>query len=406
MKKILIIHHSGVIGGAGVSLIHAIKSINQKEYKVVVLCPEEPLDMVNALKNENCEVISSRKSPKIFNHYNGGISHALSIKTVKNFFDILFDYKKIKQVIISVNPDVVMVNSMTLFWVGKVVKELDKKSICFHRETYQKGLMGFRSKIIKLGLSKWFDSVVYISKNDLRETGKISGDAKVIYDRVDISAFNNISREDARKKLHLDDNYKYVLYLGGMSKLKGADLVMKSMKYVDDSIKLIFIHESNGLVHPQMTDYDDLKGKLKFLLNKDIKKTVSKIYKKDDLCEKVIFRKRTTNPELYYKACDLVVFPSSKPHQSRPIYEAGVSQIPILITNFNQTSEFAKDGITAFTFKNGDFLEFADKINKIILGEFETSGIIKENYLQSINNHNLDTLPKEIEELLFEIYKS
>jgi len=400
MKRLLIIHHSGIIGGAGVSLLHIIKSIDKQKYKVIVLCPDNPCEMIEILKNEDCEVIPLRNSPKIFNHYNGGIEHALSIKTLKNIIEILKDYRVMESYIKNTKPDIVIINSMTLFWLGRIIKKLNLKSICFHRETYQKGLIGLRSKIIKLGLSKWFDKVVFISKNDLKETGKISAITEVIYDRVEVSSFTSISKDEAIKKLNLDTNYKYVLYLGGMSKLKGAHIIMKAMKYVNESAKLIFINDTDSLIHPRFKDYKNIKDKIRLLLKKDIKYVVYKIYQKDNLKEKVIFKERTKNPEVYYKACDLVVFPSTKPHQSRPIYEAGISKIPILITDFIETSEFAKNGITAITFKNKDYIELANKINKIILGEIDTTEIVKQNYLQSIKNHDFATLKNDLERIL------
>ena len=123
MRKMLLIHHCGAIGGAGLSLLHIIRAIDKTKYRIIVLCPEFPAEMINLLHNEECEVIGSKTSPKIFAHYNGGILHALSIKTIKNGIEILRDKKHIIQYIKEINPDIVAVNSMTLFWIGRLAKK-------------------------------------------------------------------------------------------------------------------------------------------------------------------------------------------------------------------------------------------------------------------------------------------
>lgn len=84
LKKILIIHQSGRIGGAGISLLHIVRVIDKTKYNITVLCPRYPNEMIKMLQKEECKVISSTISPKIFAHYNGGIPCAVSIKTINN----------------------------------------------------------------------------------------------------------------------------------------------------------------------------------------------------------------------------------------------------------------------------------------------------------------------------------
>ena len=71
----------------------------------------------------------------------------------------------------------------------------------------------------------------------------------------------------------------------------------------------------------------------------------------------------------------------------------------ILITEFQQTKEFALDGVTAITFKNKDSYDLANKINIIFQGKINISKIIDNNYKQTIINHDLDTLKNDLKEL-------
>mgnify|MGYP000849551494 FL=1 len=401
MKTILLIHHCGAFGGAGVSLLHIVRSIDKTKYRIVVLCPVYPDEMINLLRKEECEVIGSKTSPKIFAHYNGGIANAFSPRTIKNGLDIIFDIKNIIRYMEETNPDIVAVNSMTLFWVGAIAKKLEKKTICFHRETYQKGLFGIRSKIIKYGLSNYFDKVAFISWNDFYETGNIKATKKVIYDRVDIPAYDNFDKQEARKILGFDQSKKYILYLGGMSALKGSEVIMDAMKYIkSDNTVLIFINNTNCIKKISGRQCKNLKEKLRYLFNMDIQKRTLNIYYRNRLQEKVKFVRKTSSPELYYKACDLAVFPSTKPHQARPVYEAGISKIPVLITDFKETNEFTQDGVTAITFKNRDSYDLAQKVELVLAGKINIHMIIKNNYQQAIRNHDRSTLSEDLNNLL------
>lgn len=378
MKKILILHHCGDIGGAGISLLHIVQKLNKKEYEISIACPMNPEKMIDLLKNEKCKIIPLEKNIKIFAHYNGGISNAISFKTFKNLISILLNKKYVKKIIIESNADIVIVNSMTLCWCGKIIKKLDKIAICFHRETYQKGLCGIRSAYIKKSLDKWFDKVFFISRYDMEATPKKNKKKYLLHDKVDIKAFNKYSKNVSRKKLNLDERTKYILYLGGFSELKGGYILVQALKYINyKNYKLVFVG-----------DFNSEKNKEECKIKNKIKKYIEK-YK---LEKKICFVEKTENPEILYKACDLIVFPSTKAHQARPIYEAGISKIPIIITDFKETIEFAEDRKTAITFKNKDVKDLAIKIDAILNESIKVDKMVKINYKNAITNHNLDKL--------------
>lgn len=401
MKKILLIHHWGGLGGAGLSLLHIIRAIDNERYQVYVLCPQYPNEMIKALKNENCVIIPIDKPPTIFNHYNGGIKHAFSFKTIKNLMNIFMDKKRITNYINNVCPDILIVNSMTLFWVGKIAKKMGLSTICFHRETYQKGLFGFRTKVIKHGLSKWFDKVAFISKYDLEKTGDTQADKQLIYDRVDFNSYQLYTSQEARDILNLDSNNKYVLFLGGFSPLKGAEVIINAMKYINnEKVKLLFIGDVEAINDLVTKDSESVKNRLRSLFGFNTRVNIYKIIKKNNLENKVIFKKRSIHPELFYKSCNLIVFPSTLAHQSRPVYEAGIARIPIIITEFEETNEFAENGITAITFKNKDAKELATKIETVIDEKIDVDEVVENNYQQSIINHDLTYLKNDLEKLL------
>jgi len=401
LKKILIFHHRGNIGGAGISLIHILKSINRDVFKITVVCPSNPPHLSNMIDEVNIDVVRTKNTPQIFAHYNGGIKYALSFRTIINLCNLFIDKKNVDSIIREHTPDIVIVNSMTLAWIGKVAKRYSAKTICFHRETYQKGLLGFRTKYLKYMLSKWFDKIAFISKFDCNMTGEISGVKQIIYDRVDVEKFTKTASINSKSQLGLDERNKHILYLGGFSNLKGAHIIVEAMRYMTDlNVKLIFIGNRKRKFNKNLNVLKRIFSCITKLLKIDNESKTMKLIKKYNLNNSIIFHDPIPNAELLFNASDIVVFPSTLPHQSRPIYEAGVAKIPIVITGFHETEEFAKNGETAITFQNRDAYDLYLKINGILNNEISVEKIVENNYLQALKRHRLTTLKDDIEELL------
>ena len=192
MKRVIVFHHFGGVGGAGKSLIDILLSIDSSVYDVTVVCPSVPSDMVTLIKSYNIKVIETVETPINFAHYNGGIHSLLSVRTLLNLLKLLLDMPKVEKIICELNPEIVIVNSMTLFHIGKIAQNREIKTICFHRETYIKGLIGARSAFIKRCLSNYFNKVVFISQYDLNQSSSVVTDKTVVYDKVHHEIFDNL----------------------------------------------------------------------------------------------------------------------------------------------------------------------------------------------------------------------
>jgi glycosyltransferase involved in cell wall biosynthesis len=409
MKKVLIIHHSGYIGGAGVSLFHiamALKSMPDK-YEVEVYCPSNPPYICNCLKENGIKTIKTDSPPVLFNHYNGCNKIAFGRFSLMNIRDVFIKKKgwqEIKNVIEVSKPDVVAVNSMTLCWMGALIKKMGIKVICFHRETYAKGMFGIRTSYIKRCLKKDFDGVAFISNNDLKETGQIKGVAKVITDKVDVSLYEQVDKIKLRKDLNLNNQTFYIAYLGGVSKLKGAHVIIKALAHIKDrNINLLFLNFNSEKRLKTINDCKTVYQKLKFIFGLDYEAYILKLIDKYYLWDKIKFYPAVTNPERYIMAADIIVFPSTEAHQARPIYEAGISKRPIIITEFKQTTEFAINGFNCLTFNNGNYVELAEKICILEKNRELYNILVENNYRISLKNHNFSMLSKELDTFLSNI---
>lgn len=392
--KLLIVHHSGYIGGAGISLIDIVSSLKHLHLDITVICPDNPTDMKNILHEMGVDVIGV-KNVEIFSHFSGSSNFALGFRAIRNVINIIRKQKNLIELIDSIKPDVVFLNSMTLFYLGRILKEHGYKTVCFHRETFANGLFGLRSHYIKKSLGCHFNKIVFISKFDRNESKLPLYKTKVITDKVECNI--DISSYSEEVKV---DKEKYVLYVGGMVDLKGAHLIVEAFKYLPKSTKLMFLQYDKSNFQTNIFKIQSWKRIVKIILNIDYEFKVSKLIVKYSLLNQVDFYDTDRDVSKYYLASDLVVFPSTKPHQSRIIYEAGVYRKPVIVSDFENTQEFLKNGYNGLTFKANNAFDLSRKILECLSNNELSEDLVENNYNETIANHNLKELKNELKLLL------
>lgn len=391
--KILLFHQSGAIGGAGLSLLHILDALDKDKYEIKVVCPSIPEDMCRLINEHGVEVIATDSTPIIFPHYNGGIKYALSIRTLWNLVCILRDKPKVNKILEQSAPDIVIVNSMTMFMIGRYAKLKGIKTICFHRETYQKGLFGVRTNYIKRQLSYNFDKIVFISEYDKESTKPCNAKKYVVYDKVDTSLYSNTNRQALRQEYGIQENEKCILFLGGISKIKGGYIAINAMNHLErKDIKLIFV----GISKKQFNTPLSIKERILASIHMSGFAMSKKAYHTLKNNDRIIFVPISKTPEKYYCMADAVIFPSIIAHQARPIYEAGIARIPILISNFHETAEFVKNNYNAILFEPNNTENLAQKINDLFDNHCSIKKIVENNYELSVKNHNLKDLKDEL----------
>lgn len=397
MKKIVVFHHFGGIGGAGLSLMDILASIDRNLYEVTVVCPNNPLGMVELMKGEGIKVVETDHTPINFAHYNGGIKYIFSPRTVTNLLRLLRDIPSVKRLINDLEPEMVIVNSMTLFWIGKVAQRRKCKTVCFHRETYVSGCLGLRTALIKHYLSKYFNKVVFISNYDLKESESVRTQKEIIYDKVHRYKYENLDRHTCREQLNLSNDTRYILYLGGFSRLKGAQTIIEAMQYVKTpNTKLIFVGKIPS-------DSNSPANKIRRRIGYDTYHEVMTIIKAHNLSDRIVFYPETSRPELFYGAADVIVFPSTQGHQARPIYEAGFARIPIVISDFPQTREFSEHRFNTLTFTPKDAMDLSRKIDECFTDKNLKELLIENNFKLAVDKHDYESMKREINEVLEEL---
>ena len=400
MKKIMLFHNYNSCVGAGLCLIQMVDAL-KNNYDIIVVLPLMQGDLASILKEKGVNVIQLNNTPVAYAHYSGGSHLFFSKSHLLNVYRIIKNKCVISTLIVENKPDIVFVNSMTLFWIGKIAKENNVETIAYIRETYKDTFFNVRTNYIKKCLNKYFDKCIFISNYDRILTSSENRNFYTITDKVDFKLFDQVNKHRIREELKLPLNKKLILYVGGDNPIKGPLIAIKAVKNCKkDNLALVYLQ------HNKPSNKKSLRLFLRRIIKKDISYEVERFIKKNHLENKVLLREKTNSVEKYFIASDLVVFPSIFKHQARPIYEAGYANKPIIITDFENTHEFACED-NSFLVKVNDDKQLTNIIDYIIdnLDNENVVYRVKNNYNNSIKNHNLETFNRELVQCIEEVKK-
>jgi glycosyltransferase involved in cell wall biosynthesis len=399
-KKVLLIHHSGLIGGAGVSFYNLWLTL-QNRFEVVGYVPDEPPDFMNDLRAKGLRPRFFRFRLGKITYYSGG-NRLLNLKFWYHFLHILFQYKYWKNVISNEKPDLVIVNSKVLCWMGILFKRAGIKSICFVRETILGNPKNLVNRFIR-SLLENFQLVTFLSNYDKQQTALSNTISIVATDYLDPCKYKNvIDKKVACSRLGINPNTFNVLYVGGINELKGIDIAIKALSLLDNQVSLIVAGADSGLVKEKGLRGLILKVKKGKIIN--FSKSIKKRIKENNLEKNVFIIGVQTEMVTAYSACDLLIFPMKKPHQARPAFEVGVQKKPVVISDFPNIREFVVNGENGVTFEPNN----PNSLSKVIQDLMNNPELLKQygnrNYEYTMKYHTegyaIKELINKIEELV------
>jgi len=185
MKKVLLIQQWGGFGGSGLSLYYTWKSLEGK-YDVVTYIPDNPSSLLAFLRSSGLNAKTFPFRCGQIPYYSGG-SNLLKLGFWYITLLSIFQIPYWKKVIAEEQPDLIMVNSKVLCWMGKLCKKT--KSLCFVRETIPGSPNKFMNRIMKYMLED-FTLVVFLSKYDLVQTGLKKAETLVSPDFLEMTDYS------------------------------------------------------------------------------------------------------------------------------------------------------------------------------------------------------------------------
>ena len=350
-KKVVFFHHFSGFGGAGISLLASIDMLTDN-YEVEVYIPFiQNSELEQELDKRDLRVTYYSSKLSLFSIYSGG-SKLYDIRFWLRWLSF-FNNKNQVEAAVKSNPAAIFaVNSLTLCHFSLFLKNV--KSVCFVRETAIKGPFYF----IQKHLLKSFSKVLYISKYD-QSKWEISN-SDVLYNSYEPEAMDvindNVDKQD----------YVNILYLGGDSKLKGFG-VLKRILLASNSLRVRFV------VCGEVSD-----------VNREFLQQFHNVS-----CKGLLLNVRDA-----YTNSDIVFLPFLKPHQARPIFEAGAYSKPVIVPNFDCFSEFVTNNKNGYVYKDlRGLLSIIESISHNKKGLLQSGnlnkGVFLKNHMFSANRERL-----------------
>jgi glycosyltransferase involved in cell wall biosynthesis len=233
------------------------------------------------------------------------------------------------------------------------------------QKIYYRGLYRRERKSLKVA-----DAVTCVSEYAKRMLEKAFeySDSRVIYNGVNADVFKPLPhREDV-----FSDKKILLLFVGNLSRRKGADLLPRIMKKLGDDFQLL---TTSGL-------------------RKDVKTNINNIATLGRLSEKQLVD--------LYNSCDIYLFPSRLEGFGLTIAEAMACGKPVVATDYSSIPELVVEGKGGLLCKMDDVDDFADKVRLLAQDESTRRSMGEYNRKRILNNFTL----KEMAFNYLKLYKS
>ncbi len=335
-----------------------------------MFCPKDT-DMHRLLKDRGISVIPYDFQMGSIHYYSGG-PNIISRTFAKCITDIIKNKNNIIEIIKKSDADLILINSLTTSWIAKYIKQYtNKKVACFIRETFPRKGNIFLKSIFDLILKNYCDEVFFISNYDKNLFFKNNVDkGVVIRNSVPNYFFCEKTKSEACKELNIPENTFNILFVGGMSKLKGTEVIVKAMRGLPDNIRLIIAGYKNE--------------------NDKYSKSISHFIDTHMLSHVISFIGVQKSMTTAYSCSDVLVFPSTKPHQARPVFEAGAFKKAAIISDFPEISEAINNKVNGMVFEPCNENSLREKILYLYKNYSVNEKMGLNNYKHTLEYHSED----------------
>ena len=353
MKKVLIFHHCGDIGGAGISLINTVLMLKET-YEVVVYSENGPI--VDKLLENGIRVKIYEKPFGAISSYSG--SPKICSRTyLKKLLQIFDTNREIVKIINFEDPQIVVNNSITTAYVASITKKLNSsiKVVSFIRETFRADV---GTKVNIKFLSKYTDQIFFITKRDLTQYNIQKKEQEVIYNSIDLNSINtdDFSIEKEYKEIGERGQKFRVLYLGGDSPIKGWSFMKE-------------------LISKKSPD-------ILFLIAGKCKESITE--------NNAIFIGVQDSLDACMFSADVLLFPVAHPHQGRPLFEAGAYKVPVIVPDFDVFNEAVIENKNGLRYTPFDAKDCLQKINYLKEHPVKLKEMGQENWRLTLENHSFE----------------
>lgn len=359
-KRILFIHHGVGIGGAPHSLLLLIKVLDRSLYDPLVLFLFDS-PAIDLFRKAEIPVVGPVLCCE-FSHtqiwwYRWYHAHhflrALWDWMMVFLFDAHIWFNRIKPDIVHLNTSSLSAWALAAWWKNIPV-------VWHIRESLAEGYFGIRCALIQFFVARCATKILAITKFDGR-FWQGSPKLEILYNVVDTDVFvpDREQREIWRDAHKIPQDAKILLYLGGLSREKGALQalqLLKNMKARGHSTMYLVIASAWHV--PETSFWRRVLGRDAWY------RQVGGLV--EELKDSLIFTGPLPSALRAIQAADCLLFPATKGHAARPVIEAGAVGVPVLVSNLPPLDELVLDGVTGFLCPPDDQQQWASRCEQLL----------------------------------------
>ena len=402
--KILYIHHGIGIGGAPLSLLYLIQKMDRSKYYPMVLCIYDS-EVVDIFRKEGIETYVA-KNMTCFSHTTGAsfsfINPYSYIEAFNYIPSVIKTYKWLKKL----NADIVHLNSSCLTPQIIGAKLAGAKVVWHIREYIINGNFGLRKYFHTLIGKNFVDKIISISQTDAEQLNCLDK-TKVIYNFVDFEKFNyKIDDNILRSTYNLDKSDKIILFLGGISKIKGTLEYIRAAKEIIKEKDNYYYFVLGGKINKKEKP-EDIKSLIKNIIKKvlGMENYLDAVKKEiNGFEDRIIFEGIRNDIPKYISGSNLLVFPSTVPHFARPIIEASAMKIPVIGSKFGEIEEAIVNDKTGILVPPSDVNALKNAILKICENPTLAKEMGEEGYKLAKERFDADKNTKETFKVYDELF--
>lgn len=367
-KKILFLDHTPFIGGAQLSLINHLKTINRDIFDVFVCCSENAravglVDYFNELKIKYYFIgFEHLKS------YNPAVFFRL-IKTVRGALNIIREEK----------IDLIFANTARAIVAGSIASVIANSKIVWfiHDYTFPRNLFRLLKFIPK--------RIFYTSRSAANYySSAINENNKVIYAGNDYYK-NKITGKQItqkRKEWKADDNIIVIGYVGRLVEDKGAHILIHAVNFLTQkgikNIKCVIVGTGKGQEENNEQKLTELVREL-------------------NLSNYVVFAGYQKNSKLYISSFDILCFTSIKKEAfGIVIIESMMCGTPVISTDIAGPNEIIKNEATGLLVKPNNPGTLSDAIERLIFDKQLKERMVNNAYKYVVKHHTNEKFTKDL----------
>jgi len=373
-SRILYIHHGGCLGGAVCSLAYLIEGLDRQRYEPVVACIYPSPEVLTSYRQAGAEAFFVA-GIREFGHTTGGWYPLYSPLGLWNLIIRLFSFYpsviRTEKMVRDLKPSVVHLNSLVLAPSAIGAKKAGVPIVWHIRESVVDGHFGVRKWLLGRLVEWCADEVIFISSdNRLR----LVGDRKVgtlIPCFVDFRRFDHtLDGTAVRDELGLSREAKVVLFLGGRGVIKGVFPLLEALPEVKKQVPDMHCIIAGGQYVASGRLTSRIARRVLPLVGwGTVAQRVDKLMDREAMHDYVHMLPWREDVERLIAASDVLVFPSTEPHFSRPVVEAGAMAKPVVASRIGGVEELVEENETGILVEPGDARELAQALTKTLCSQ-------------------------------------